>query len=199
MSTTGPARAQVALQDIDSGPKRTVAATIKLDPPDSAGNPNYANVTAWQGGGLVLDPLEKVGEGEYRTTKPIPVYPGWKSTMRIQQGDSLISMPLYMPEDAAIPAPEVPAKASFTRAFLKDKKVLQREQKQGVPGYLTTLAYLVVLFIVAGITAALAIGLRRMDRDRERKADRGSIAASAQEAVNGSGAAARKQSAEMIR
>jgi hypothetical protein len=87
----------------------------------------------------------------------------------------------------------------MTRDFVLDKKNLQREQKQGVPGYLTTLAYLVVLFIVAGITAALAIGLRRMDRDRERKADRGSIAASAQEAVNGSGAAARKQSAEMIR
>ena len=87
----------------------------------------------------------------------------------------------------------------MTRDFVLDKKNLQREQKQGVPGYLTTLAYLVVLFIVAGITAALAIGLRRMDRDRERKADRGSIAASAQAAANGSGDAARKQSAEMIR
>jgi hypothetical protein len=48
-----------------------------------------------------------------------------------------------------------------------DKKNLQREQKQGVPGYLTTLAYLLVLAIVIGITAALVIGLRRMDRDRD--------------------------------
>jgi len=170
MSTTGPERAQVALRDIDSGPKRTVAATIKLDPPDSAGNPNYANVTAWQGGGLVLDPLEKVGDGEYRTTKPIPVYPGWKSTMRIQQGDSLISMPLYMPEDAAIPAPEVPAKASFTRAFLKDKKVLQREQKQGVPGFLTVIAYLTVLAIALSLIALIAWALLRLDRGEGRPA-----------------------------
>ena len=48
----------------------------------------------------------------------------------MQQGDSLIAMPIYMPKDSAIPAPEVPAKASFTRAFLRDKKVLQREQKE---------------------------------------------------------------------
>ena len=85
----------------------------------------------------VLDPLEQVGPGVYRTTKPIPVYGGWKSTLRIQQGDALISMPIFLPKDQAIPAKEVPAKASFTRAFLRDKKVLQREQKQGVPGFLT--------------------------------------------------------------
>ena len=65
------------------------------------------NVTAWQGGGSVIDPLEKVAPGVYRTTEPIPVYGGWKSTLRIQQGDALVSMPLFMPEDEAIPAPEV--------------------------------------------------------------------------------------------
>ena len=57
----------------------------------------------------------------------------------------------------------------MTRDFVLDKKNLQREQKQDVPGYLTTLAYLLVLAIVIGITAALVIGLRAMDRDRERK------------------------------
>jgi hypothetical protein len=58
----------------------------------------------------------------------------------------------------------------MTREFVLDKKNLQREQKEGVPGYLTTLAYLVVLAIVAGILAALVIGLVRMDRDRARGA-----------------------------
>ena len=91
----------------------------------------------WQGGGSVVDPLEKVGPGVYRTTKPIPVYGGWKSTLRIQQGDALISMPLFMPKDEAIPAPEVPAKANFTREFQSDNEVLQRERKQGVSPALT--------------------------------------------------------------
>jgi hypothetical protein len=171
MSTTGPERAQVALKDIDSGKNRTVAATIKLDPPGSATNPDFINLTAWQGGGRrVLDPLDKVSEGVYRTTQPIPVYGSWKATMRIQQGDALISMPLFMPKDQAIPAPEVPAKASFTRGFLADHKVLQRERKQGVPGFLTLAAYLTVLAIALSLLAMIAWSLLRVDRGEGRPA-----------------------------
>jgi hypothetical protein len=170
MTTTGPDRAQVTLKDLSNAPKRTVAATIRLDPRDSATNPDFVNVTAWQGGGLVLDRLHKVSDSVYRTTKPIPVYGGWKATMRIQQGNSLISMPLFMPKDEAIPAPEVPAKASFTRGFLADHKVLQRERKQGVPGFLTLIAYLTVLAIALGLVALIAWSLLRVDRGEGRPA-----------------------------
>src|SRR3954453_20256729 len=75
MTDSGPQRAQVALRDIQSGANRTVAATVKLDPRDSADNPDFINVTAWQGGGKrVLDPLHEVGTGVYRTTQAIPVH-----------------------------------------------------------------------------------------------------------------------------
>ena len=50
---TGPERAQVALRDIDRGEQRTVAATIRLEPRDSVEDPEFMNVTAWQGGGSV--------------------------------------------------------------------------------------------------------------------------------------------------
>src|SRR5215210_5479037 len=127
------------------------------------------NVTAWQGGRTrVLDPLEKVGTGVYRTTKPIPVHGSWKSTLRMQQGDALISMPIFLPRDQAIPAKEVPAKASFTRGFLADKEVLQREQKQGVPGFLTLAAYLTVLAIALSLIALLGWALLRVDRGEAR-------------------------------
>ena len=169
LSTTGPKSAQVALNDLQGGSHRTVAGTFKLDPPDSAENPEFMNVTAWQGGDKrVLDPLEKVGTGVYKTTKPIPVYGGWKATLRIQQGDALISMPIFMPKDVAIPAKEAPAKPTFTRAFLKDKKVLQREQKQGVPGFLTLAAYLTVLAIALSLIALIAWALLRVDRGEAR-------------------------------
>jgi hypothetical protein len=169
LSTSGPERAQVALKDIQSGSRRTVAATIKLDPPGSVKDPEFMNVTAWQGGRTrVLDPLEKVGPDVYRTTKPIPVYGSWKSTLRMQQGDALISMPIFLPEDRAIPAQEVPAKASFTRGFLADKKVLQREQKAGVPGFLTLSAYLTVLAIALSLIALIAWSLLRVDRGEAR-------------------------------
>jgi len=168
MSESGPERAQVALKDIQGGKQRTVSATIRLDPRDSVKDPEFMNVTGWQGGGSVVDPLEKVGPGVYRTTKPIPVYGGWKSTLRIQQGDALISMPLFMPRDQAIPAPEVPAKANFTRAFQSDKSVLQREQKKGVSPVLTLLAYLTVLAIALALMALIGWSLLRIDRGEGR-------------------------------
>jgi hypothetical protein len=169
MSTTGPARAQVALKDIQTGTERTVAATIKMDPPGSVKDPEFMNVTAWQGGKTrVLDPLEQVGPDVYRTTKAIPVYGSWKATLRMQQGDALISMPIFLPRDQAIPAKEVPAEASFTRDFLRDKKVLQREQKQGVPGFLTLAAYLTVLAIALALIALIAWSLLRVDRGEAR-------------------------------
>jgi len=173
MSTNGPERAQVALKEIQSGPERTVSATIRLDPRDSLDDPEFINVTGWQGGGSVLDPLEKVDQGVYRTTKPIPVYDGWKSTMRIQQGDALISMPLYLPRDAAIPAKEVPAKPEFTRAFLADHEVLQRERKEGVSGALTLSAYLTVLTIALALIALITWSLLRVDRGEARSSRAG--------------------------
>jgi hypothetical protein len=170
LSTTGPDRAQVALRDIQSGQERTVAATIRVEPRDSVGDPEFMNVTAWQGGGSVVDPLEQVEPGVYRTTKPIPVHDGWKSTLRIQQGDALVSMPLYMPRDEAIPAREVPAEASFTRAFVADHEVLQRERKDDVPGALTLIAYLTVLAIALSLIALISWSLLRVDRGKGRPA-----------------------------
>jgi hypothetical protein len=173
MSTNGPERAQVALRDIESGNERTVAATIKLDPRDSVDDPEFINVTAWQGGGSVVDPLEKVGQDVYRTTKPIPVYDGWKSTMRIQQGDALVSMPLYMPRDQAIPAKEAPAEPRFTRGFIADHEVLQRERKEGVSGALILVAYLTVLAIALALVALISLSLLRVDRGEGRSARAG--------------------------
>ena len=173
MSNSGPERAQVALRDIDRGDQRTVAATIRLDPRDSVKDPEFMNVTAWQGGGSVVDPLEQVNPGVYRTTKPIPVYGGWKSTLRIQQGDGLVSMPLFMPKDEAIPAAEVPAEASFTRAFQPDIEVLQRERKQGVSPALKVTAYLTVLAIALALIALIAWSLLRIDRGEARAPRRG--------------------------
>jgi hypothetical protein len=168
LSDSGPERAQVALRDIDGGKQRTVAATIRLEPGDSVKDPEFMNVTGWQGGGSVVDPLEKAGPGVYRTTKPIPVYGGWKSTLRIQQGDALISMPLFMPKDEAIPAAEVPAKANFTRAFRPDIEVLQREKKQDVSPALTLIAYLTVLAIALSLIALISWSLVRVDRGEGR-------------------------------
>jgi hypothetical protein len=159
-----PPRATLALTDLHGAPKRTVAATIRFQPRNAARDARWVNVTAWQGGGSVVDTLKEIGEGVYRTTKPIPVYGNWKVTVRLQKGAAVMGLPVYFPNDPAIPVGAVPAQANIDRAFVRDKKNLQREQKGDVPGFLTGLAYGSVLLIWLGMLAALAWGLARLAR-----------------------------------
>jgi hypothetical protein len=155
-------RATVALTEIPGPPaNRTVAAAITLSPRDAADDAEWLTVTSWQGDGLVLDRLERTGEGQYRTTEPIPVHGEWKALLRLHHGNSLTAVPIFLPRDAAIPAPEVPADPSFTRTFVADHKILQREQKD-VAGALPAIAYAVVAAIALGLLALLAWGLHRL-------------------------------------
>jgi hypothetical protein len=172
ISSGDPVEGQVRLTDAGrSGGDRLVDAEVRLAPRDAADGAEWFTATAWQGGGAVIERLKRVGPGVYRTTEPLPVSGDWKATLRLHRGSAIQGLPVYMPEDTAIPAKEIPARDSITRAFVRDKKNLQREQKQGVPGFLTLAAYLVVLAIVAGLVSALGIALVRLDRDRERMRD----------------------------
>ena len=163
ISDDGPRRATVALDDVRSGAERSVDATVRFDPPDAAEDAHFLNVTAWQGGGSVVSELERVREGVYRTTEPVPVYGGWKALVRLHTGNSLVGVPIFMPEDRAIPAPEVPAEARFTRDFVRDLVLLQREKKDDVPAALSVIAYLVVAAIAVALIALIAWALLRLE------------------------------------
>ena len=162
-----PVTAAIRLTDVTPPPNRTVNAQIKLNPPNAADGAEWFNVTAWQGGGAVVEHLRKTGPGTYATTRPVPVSGQWKATLRLHRGSEILGLPIYMPEDKAIPAKGIPAQPAFSRAFVKDKKNLQREQKPGIPGFLTLIAYLAVLAIVVCLLIALGIGIGRIDRDRD--------------------------------
>jgi hypothetical protein len=162
MTVPSAVRAHVTLHEVRPAPHREVAAAVRIDPARAAADPAWLNVTAWQGGGLVVDELSPRGDGTYRTTEPIPVYGDWKATVRLQRGREVLGLPIYMPADEAIPAPKVPAKANFTRAFVADHDLLQREQKPGVPGWLRTAAPLAVLALSLGFLALLAGGVARL-------------------------------------
>jgi hypothetical protein len=159
------ATAQVTLQEVASSEGREANATVRLQPSDAADDAVWMTATAWQGGGLVVNRLERVSEGVYRTTEPLPLYGEWKSLIRLSDGRSLEAIPVYLPEDPAIPAEEVPAPASFEREFVSDKSILQRETKDG-SAWLTTPAHLLLLLIMAGEIAALTWGVMRLRRLR---------------------------------
>lgn len=166
LPTSAPAgaRAQIALRTLHGGPHRTAAARIRFEPASAVAHANWLTVTAWQGGGrLVLDRLRPLGGGAYATTQPIPVYGRWKAMIRFQRDRDLAAIPLAMPADAAIPVGAVPA-VSATRGFQRDERVLQRERKRNVPGWLWGVAGLVVLSFASALLLVLGWGLVRLAR-----------------------------------
>ena len=161
--TGPPTTARVALTEVTPPPERTVQATVALDPPNAADGALWLMSTAWQGveGRSVVEKLEPVAPGVYRTRTPLPVHGNWKSSIRLARGASVDGLPVYFPADPDVPAAEIPATATFTRAFIDDKTLLQREQKPGVPGGLKVFAYVTVLLIAILLIGAQVLGLRR--------------------------------------
>jgi len=138
-------------------------ATVRVDPPDGAHDANWFTATAWQGGGLVVDRLQRVREGVYRTTQPLPLTGDWKTMIRLHRDNALTTLPIYLPADPAIPVEGIPARAAMDRAFGPEQKLLQRERKSAA-GWLWGAAYATVLAIALAFLVALAWGVHRVSR-----------------------------------
>jgi hypothetical protein len=152
---------RVTLEETEGGPDRTVAATVELSPPDAAADAEWLTATAWQGGGLVVDRLERIAPGVYRTTEPLPIHGTWKSMIRLHDGSSLTAIPVYLPADPAIPAEEVSAPPRFEREFISDHELLQREA-QPAAGGVSLVAYGTVLAVTLALLGLLAWGVHRL-------------------------------------
>ncbi|CAN5120890.1 hypothetical protein BH24ACT23_BH24ACT23_05350 [soil metagenome] len=151
--------ASVRLADAGSG---EVTPTVRFSPPDAPDGAEFLNVTAWQGGGLRVVPLEAIGEpGVFTTEEPVPVTGEWKTIVRMSRGNTLSAMPIYLPEDPAIPAEGVPAATSLERTFVADHEILQREQKDAAP-WLWAVAYAVVAAMAIALLVMIAWALHRL-------------------------------------
>jgi hypothetical protein len=162
-----PVRADFNLTETTLDGQPAVAGTVTLDPSDAADDAYWFQTTSWQGGDGTssrVNQLEEVGDGTYRITEPIPVSGTWKTTLRLHDGRRMAGLPVFLPEDPAIPAKEVPVPLTGERAFSLDKENLQREQKDDVPGALTLAAYLGVGAISLALIGFVAWGLTRLER-----------------------------------
>jgi hypothetical protein len=145
---------------------RVATGTVRLDPPDAAQDAYWFNVTSWQGkdGPAHIDKPERIGPGLYRITNPIHVDGTWKTTLRLHKGRQLAGLPIFLPADPAIPVSQVPVQSHMTRSFQLDHSLLQREQKKGVPSFLTLAAYLGVGGISFALIFVVGWGLARLER-----------------------------------
>jgi hypothetical protein len=162
--------AAITLTDLPSEPgKRMVSADVQLTPANMAGNqPDWVTILSWQGRmennrGLVIDRLERVGPGHYRSTMPVPVWGSWKTLMRVQDGYTMTAVPIYEPADDAIPAAEVPALSQTTRPFVHEITILQRERDQNAPEWLFTAGSILVLILTLLVIAGLTWGAGRIN------------------------------------
>jgi hypothetical protein len=155
-------RATFAIEDTQSDP-RMANISVQLEPADALDDPSWVQITSWQGDGLVVTALEQTGEGAYRTTEPVPVYGDWKTMLRLHDGRALTAVPIYLPEDPAIPADEIAAEDGMTRQAIPETEILQRERKDSV-GWLWTGAGLVVLVCTLALITAMSWGVARYSR-----------------------------------
>ena len=142
-------------------PAGAATAVVRVDPPSGADDALWFTATAWQGGGLVVDRLERVRPGVYRSTRPLPLTGDWKTMLRLHRGNALTALPLYLPADPAIPVAGIAARASVDRAFGPEPKLLQRERKTAA-SWLWGAAYCIVLAIALAFLVALAWGVHRV-------------------------------------
>jgi hypothetical protein len=145
---------------------RVATGVVQLDPPNAANGAYWFNVTSWQGkdGPAHIDTLDEAGPSTYRITEPIHVDGTWKTTLRLHKGRELAGLPIFMPADQAIPVPQIPVESHVTRSFELDRQLLQREQKKGVAGWLTLVAYLGVGGISFCLILVVGWGLARLEK-----------------------------------
>jgi hypothetical protein len=166
--TTAPdATVQAKLTDVDGSGPREVVATVRFDPPEVADDPDWLYTVAWQGGEPVrTDSLDEVAPGVYRSA-PLPVSGTWKTSIRLQRGDRMGAVPVFAPEDAAIPAAEIPAPAQFERQLGDDRELLQRERKDGIPNWSIIAFGLAVTSFVLALLIGAGVALIRVSRAGE--------------------------------
>src|SRR6185312_2558766 len=156
--------------------QRMVRADVRFTPPDSvSSNPEWVSFLSWQGKmendrGLVIDNLQRVGPGQYRTTRDIPVWGAWKTLLRVQDGRTMAGVPIFLAADPGINKPAEGIAANRPEAkifgaphFQPEITILQRERTPDTPAWLWFVGGLVVLVCTLVLIAALTWGAGRIN------------------------------------
>ena len=156
----------------DTGDIEWARLRVRLDPDDAAADARWFQAMSWQGGGMVIAAMERVGPGEFATERAVPVNGRWKTVLRLHRGGEMMAVPVYLPADPEIGEPEVPAEDRQV-AFGPEQDFLLRETTDGDAWFAW-----VVHALLAGVAAAwVAVFVRASSRIRARAADVPRVAA----------------------
>jgi hypothetical protein len=159
------ATATVDTKQVGMPGKPEVIAKVKVNPANLIdAHPTYVAILAWQGGGegVIVDRLKRTGPDTWESSRPVPAYGNWKTLLRVQDGRMLTAVPIYMAHDRALGAPELPATRHFTRKFVPEITILQRERSFSAPSWLWGAANIVVLICSIAVITGLARSTSRI-------------------------------------
>ncbi|QXC60757.1 hypothetical protein KSP35_20930 [Aquihabitans sp. G128] len=165
--------AQLQVDRVASAPGQPARAFVDVrlssDARDAVeGGASWFHVLTWQSasntsdGGYSATDLVRQADGSYRTAEPVLVGGTGKTILRLHDGTTVQGVPIFLPDDPAIPAKGVAA-VDATRAFQPDKQILQREARSDRAA-LERAAYVVLALVAAGWMALLSWGLTRLGR-----------------------------------
>jgi hypothetical protein len=168
------ATASITTTQVGTDAEPQVMAKVSVQPADLIDDhPTWVQLTAWQGGtnntkGIVLRQMKRTGESTWESTQPVPVGGNWKTLLRVQDGRMLTAVPIYMPADAPLNVKEVPAEPKFTRDFVPEIEILQRERKFDAPTWMWGVANLIVLLCSLAILTGISVAVSRVSRSISR-------------------------------
>jgi hypothetical protein len=158
---TGNVNAAMDIQPAGTGDE--VSVTVRLEPADAADGARWFQVIAWQGGGFRAVDLHQSSPGTWQSDAPVPVGGKWKTLLRLHRGAELMAAPVFLPADAEIGVPEIPA-VSRTIAFGGEEQYLLREVKPG-EATVKILAYGIIAAVVALWAASFVLAATRIPRN----------------------------------
>ena len=164
------ATASITTTQVGTDADPEIMAKVSVQPADLIDDhPTWVQLTAWQGGtddrkGVVTHRLKRTGENTWESTQPVPVGGNWKTLLRVQDGRMLAAVPIFMPEDAPLDVKEVPAEPQFTRDFVPEIEILQRERDFDSPAWMWGVANLIVLLCSLAILTGISVAVARVSR-----------------------------------
>lgn len=148
---------QIAIHLEHQGDSAIVHAT--LTPANAASHARWFQASAWQGGGMVVSDMKKVGPGEYVSDKPVPVSGKWKTLVRLHRGDEMMAAPVWFPADPEIGKPQIAA-VDRTVPFAHEQKYLTREARNG-PATFAVIAYVLLTGVALLWGTAFVLAAKR--------------------------------------
>jgi hypothetical protein len=147
----------------DFNPGGPVIVTAQVSPASAVGNPDFFEVTAWQGHGRTVHRrLIADGGGRYHADGPIPTGGDWKSIVILNRGDVLEAVPVAMPADRSYGLGLIsPPGDGRSADFVPAQNLLMREFHGGLTpvGVIATTLFLAFIVAWVGAMFVAAAGL----------------------------------------